>query len=207
MLCLSDTDLVLKLAAMNIATEAFEAFGVERREIRITPELPRYLQFRAPAKHPIETVRRALAFIKGLKLVPDADLDYVERLGSVPDSIQYGERVLLASTARIRADFVIATGDKKCLRALAVAPDCEPIRERLKNRCVCFEQLVLGTVKMRGFEWVNKRAGTGCRCDECTMQAFGNGLGGIDEATCCRWLDGFIEELRGETGSLLVPRF
>lgn len=203
MLCLSDTDLVLKLCAMNIADRAFKVMGVDRSEIRITPELGSYLKHRAPLKHPRDVVARATDFIKGLKLVPSADHDDVAVLSEQPD-IQAGERILFASTAKLRSDFLVATGDKKSLRALAASDNCKHIYDRLKNRCVCFEQFVLATVEDKGFDWVNKRAGLNCRCDECTIHAFANGVGKIDHDGCCVWLHTFIERLRAQTGHLLL---
>lgn len=203
MLCLSDTDLVLKLAALNIANEAFESVGVARNGIRITPEVSQYLRHRAPLKHPRETIERALTFVSGLKLVPEASIDDIETLKAAEHAIQYGERILIASTAAIKADFILATGDKKCLRALASTEECRAIHDRLSNKCVCLEQLVLAAIADKGFKWVNKRVGTNCRCDECLVHAFANGVGNISEADCRKWLDGYIADLRSTTGKLL----
>lgn len=206
MLCLSDTDLILKLACLDILEEAIQTLGVSRTEVRVTPETERFLSKSAFTSHPHDAVRKALKFVKGMREVPDVDLEELVLLDQ--PNIDYGERVLFASTAHLKSDtFYLATGDKRSLRALAAATGCDGIRQRLAGRVACLECLVLLVLDQKGFPWLLKRARAGCACDECMRSAFADGSNRANEVDCRKWLLSYFHKLLSETGALLYfPR-
>lgn len=116
--------------------------------------------------------------------------------------IDAGEAVMFAATAR-RGDFILATGDKVCLRALAGCPECKSIAERMAGRVICLEQVVQRCIGTRGFAAVSGKIIPALDCDQALNAIFGTGLtasaAGVEDG-----LNSYIRELRGATGNLLV---
>jgi hypothetical protein len=211
MLCLSDSDFVVKLAEFDLLEEALGSLGVSRADVRVLPELSHVLKGeRILATHTRDAVERASKFVRGIKVLEKIDPQEQILLHSVkatyrnrPIRIDGGEAILYCATKFLK-DYVVATGDKASLRALASAANCRHIHSRLTGRVLCVEKLLLMLMDKHGFKLVQQRVAPMCSCDDCVRQAFANGKPDMPELDCRTWLDSFIKELQQETSGLLV---
>lgn len=152
MICLADTDVVLKLAACNLLKQSLEVLGVTRQEVYIFRE-EAYFVYRYSPKvldtYPEVARRRALMFINSVHniLVPATSEEqaYMQHAG-----IDAGEQAIFGATREYQ-DFQVITADRKALRALAHADGCGGICARMNGRVVSMEQILLRLIAHIGF--------------------------------------------------------
>ena len=180
MIFLSDNDIIQKLAACDLLTDAWEAFGIAINDVYVLPSAKH--KFGLTKKHDwaekrygIDVLSRMSSFFSQVNEIdfelPAADL---EMLANV-EGIDAGEAVLFAAAAHLQ-DCWLATGDKRSLWFLASEAVCRSIAERLGGRVVCWEQIVLRAVQHFGFEEVEQRVVPGLLCDTRFRAAFGSAL-------------------------------
>ncbi|MGO8671963.1 MAG: hypothetical protein ACLQVD_11430, partial [Capsulimonadaceae bacterium] len=102
-------------------------------------------------------------------------------------------------------EYLVATGDKRSQRALATAPGCESICDRMAGNVICLEQTIVRLIDAIGFETVLERIVPVRECDTAIKAAFGSGLRAENNNVLLS-LSARIKELRAETGSLLIDR-
>ena len=204
MVTLWDTDILLKLSAMDLVQETLQLLRLSKQDIYLLPSTPHYL--RKASKRLIhhygkEGVERAQMLAQQAK---PADLPFneseLELLSSVPD-IDTGEALLYASSHTLQ-EFWLLTGDKRSLIALAESPDCQVIATRLSGRVVCLEQIVIHSLRSYPFEVLLSKIVPARECDTVVKVAFGSG-NQTDLSRATETLDAYISELRAKTGSLL----
>ena len=208
MICLSDNDIIKKLAICDLHAEALKVLETSFGEVFVLNSA-RYVLL-APIKKPeaakaklgIAVFDRLSAFLGSVQVLnvkpsPDEQQIFDDMLG-----IDAGEAVLFSASAHF-SDFVLATSDKKSLRALASSSACQPIRERLNNRVICFEQVILRLVNQIGFDFVRARVVPALDCDTALRAIFGSGLDATEE-NVRRGLASYIADLRKDTEMLLV---
>lgn len=214
---LGDTDLVIKLAELNLLDAAAGISGGRKEDLYLLPEVGRVLRSpgfltRLSDKGLSRTgVSRATDFAaKCSRLQGSVDRnDHVilsrasAHFKGRTIRVDQGEAVLFASSGKL-PDHRIATGDKRSLRTIAMCPACKSVCNKLRGRVVCLEQIVLGIIDRRGFAFVQKRVASGCRCDECIENAFAGGKADVTEEQCRKWLEGYVTELRADTSGLLT---
>lgn len=135
MICLADNDILLKLAACDLLSETLSLLGITQREVYVLPTARHKIRKDKKLSEKYgEGVSRALTSlddVNELSLSPNSDemnlLDGVRRPESGQHLIHPGEQILFASTSFFN-DFLLATGDKVCLRALSQAPSCASLR-------------------------------------------------------------------------------
>lgn len=210
MLCLSDNDLILKLAEFDLLGDAVEVLGVTRKDVLILPRAKRVFPSKVGKTHTRDGVDRAMKFIAGLELVEQVDPQehiILQRAKFIENGIEFkidpGEATLFAAT-KLLDDVLVATGDKKCLRALHACADCAPIISWLEARVICLEQVILRLIDHKGYKWVQSRVGRGVG-DKSMEQAFADGRADWPEVECRKWLDAYVADLKQKTGCLLVP--
>ncbi len=208
MICLSDNDLIRKLAACDLLEEALAALEATRDEVFVLPTA-RYVLLK-PIKKPEQAkVRMGEAVFERLK----AFLESVQTLSAPPPAaeqqllddavgIDAGEAVLFSSTAHF-AEFLVATSDKTSLRALASTPACQPVFQRLQGHVITFEQILVRVIDRIGFESLLAKVVPALHCDTVLRAVFGSGLEAT-EANVRSGLIGYIEHLRRETNGLLI---
>lgn len=201
MLCLSDNDFILKLAEYDLLKEAMHALNISRKDVRILPRAKYVFPTKIGKNHTRDGVDRALKFIDGLSVISDIDREEHIRLSRVV-GIDSGEATLFAATNAI-PDYLIATGDKRCLRAIASSTDCTDIAARIQGRIICLEQMIIRLIRFKNFEWVSQHVGSGVG-DFAMEKAFAGGRIGWKEIDCMAWLNRYVDDLRAETGSLLI---
>jgi hypothetical protein len=213
MLCLSDTDIILKLAEFNLLHEALDVLHCKKKDVRVLPRVREVVSTKI-GKYTRDGVSRAVKWVADIPII--SDIDEQEQillmavlmavripLGQRIVKIDSGEAILLAATKPLGQDFLIATGDKSCIRALAACPTCQAIQQRVEGRIICLEQILIRLLDAHGYAFVQEKVGR-CVGDECVSRAFADGKIGHPESACRGWLDNYVAELRKDSGKLLI---
>lgn len=210
MICFADNDVLLKLAACDLLEEAVFVLGSTRSEVYVLPtakyKIGHDRQKRLQGNYGSGGVARTLEFIETVQEIASASDPEERDLLLAIDGIDAGEEVLFAATRGL--DFyLVATGDKRSLRALALSSSCQPIYERMSGHIVCLEQIIARLIPHLGFEEVRSRVVPAVRsgnCDTSLKSAFGSGLQ-TTEDNVRRSISSRIVSLRSEVGELLIP--
>jgi hypothetical protein len=200
-ICLTDTDIVIKLASCDLLSEFLAAFGVIKQEVYILPELRFKLRDAAlQQQHGRAAITRANQFALSVRIIPAPDPEEQHLLNEV-EGIDSGEQVLFSAT-RLFEDFIVVTGDKYCLPLLATDLGCESIYNRVKGRIVCFEQVILRIIQSAGFNHILRKSYPRFGFDRTLQRIFQAGLqarmADVENA-----LQAEIESLRKNTFDLL----
>lgn len=201
LICLSDHDLILKLAACDLLDDALESLGCARDSVYVLATAPYVVRPKAQ-KLGAQVAARVNEFFTHAKLIdweppPEEMLLFEDKLG-----IDSGEAILFASTA-ILTDFVLATGDKRCVLAMAGDPELAAIVRRVSGRVVCFEQIIQRCIRLRGFEVVSSKVMPARDCDKSLFAIFGTGLVATADSVE-QGLNSYISDLRVKSGALLM---
>ena len=153
MICLADTDIVLKLAACDLLPQTFEVLGVTRQEVYMFREEAYPVYKHSPKvlhTYPETARNRALKFINTVhNILVSGDSEeqaYMQHAG-----IDAGEQAIFGATREYQ-DFQVITADRKALRALAHADGCGGICARMSGRVVSLEQILLRLIQHTGFD-------------------------------------------------------
>jgi hypothetical protein len=187
MIILSDSDVVRKLAYCELLSEFLQYLKCPPNEVWVLPTL-RFQLRKKLAKAP-QALRNFEQFLLKVKNVPQATIDTLERF----DSLDVGERQLLAILCDEPRVSQLVTGDKKALdQVAALTFGDEQLRDRLRETTVlCLESIFLGLMNKRGFDqvrsrvqtkWVNSAASVGDTVDSFVLQAFPASGGSADNA-------------------------
>jgi hypothetical protein len=207
MIFLSDNDIIHKLAACDLLTDAWAALGLNLCDVYVLPTAKHKFGLtktsdNAEKRYGIDILTRIRSFLSEAREidfeVPAADLQLLAKV----DGIDAGEAVLYAAAVQSQ-DYRLATGDKRSLRALASEVICRPIAERLSGRVVCLEQIVRESIQHCGFEHVKLKVLPALSCDTALRAAFGSGVNAAP-TNVLQALDAYIAELRSLPVSLLV---
>lgn len=203
MICLADNDILLKLACCNLLSPLFEALNIPLSEVYHLSTLPYKLADKKLQRNygaGAETLRDFLQQIAPMpfNLIP-ADFEYLNSI----EGIDPGEAVLFSSDVST-PDYLIATGDKRSLKALSAASGGEFIRERLQERILCLEVAMLHVIRHVGFEPVRDAVVPVMECDKSMRSAFGSGP--LSEQTNVEIaLLAYYNELNASTEGMLFP--
>ena len=204
MVSLWDTDILLKLSALDLVQETLQLLQLSEQDVYLLPSATHYLRKadkRLIYRYGKEGVERAQKLAQQAKFVGfHLEKSELELLSSVPD-IDTGEALLYASTYALQ-EFWLLTGDKRSLTALAASPNCQPIAARLSGKVICLEQIVIHSLSSYPFEILRSKIVPARECDTAVKVAFGSG-NQADLSHAIGALDAYIEELRAKTGSLL----
>ena len=146
---------------------------------------------------------RILEFLDDVQEIRDFSAGDVKLLGDVV-GIDPGETILLSATS-IHTDYLLLTGDKRCLRTLATVPECRPIADRVQGKVVCFEQAILRLIAHFGFNHVVGKVVGDLYRDTALRAAFGSGMQ-TSESNAVACLKAYIEELRQLPVDLLAEK-
>jgi hypothetical protein len=199
-----DTDILLKLSALDLVQETLQLLQLSEQDVYLLPSATHYLRKadkRLIYRYGKEGVERAQKLAQQAKFVGfHLEKSELELLSSVPD-IDTGEALLYASTYALR-EFWLLTGDKRSLTALAASPNCQPIAARLSGKVICLEQVVIHSLSSYPFEILLSKIVPARECDTAVKVAFGSG-NQTDLSHAIGALDAYISELRAKTGNLL----
>lgn len=194
---LPDNDVLIKLATFDLVDEAAKALGVNFSETYILPTAKYVFRVKNPAKaankYGAKAASRLADIVRSTKEISWVDHEDVQKFETIA-GIDPGEAVLFSATKE-RDDFLIATGDKRCIKTLVAHPQCTDIVERVAGKVVCFEQVIGRTCGNAGFALVRERVCPALSCDGTIGNAFANGLSTV-EGDAIAYLDGRTQELR-----------
>jgi hypothetical protein len=203
---ISDNDVLRKLACCDLFDEFLQVFGVSVQEIFILNTARHVLGSKKVRQNIDEdSFNRLSAFLNAVQIItaapdPDEQLALTEQ-----PNIDTGEAVLFSVTHQL-TDAFLTTGDKRSLLSLAAAEDdiCRRLCERLAGKVVCFEQIIWKILDHKGFDAVRNKLVAGRESDKVLAVVVGSGLDAT-EAAVREGLTSYINDLRKQTGVLLVP--
>src|SRR5262245_42240035 len=186
------------IAALDLAmTDAYVLptgkykFGVARKRLGI-----------GERRYWAEVFARIRIFLGNAREIDTAGLSGELQLLSAIDGIDAGEAVLFSATAEFD-QYLLATGDKTNLHALALAPVCRPIAQRIRGHVIGLDQIVKRLIQRFGFLFVKNKIVPSRACDTALSAAFGSGWDAT-ESNVLAALDSYINELRSLPINLLT---
>jgi hypothetical protein len=197
-----DNDAILKLVACNLFWETVAAIGATQADLRVLSDAKYVFRKsrKVVQKYPPAIRDSAISIVEGcakIKLQSSQALQDLEIEGIDP-----GERLLIAAT-QDEVSFYLATGDKRCLKALAAAPQLVEIKQRLSGRVICLEQLILKLIEIKGFDEILSRVLPARNYDKALASIFGSGERATRDNVLLA-LSGYIEDLRRENEGFLA---
>jgi hypothetical protein len=198
-----DNDILLKLSCCDLLNETMAVLRLSAADVRVLRTARFVFQRnRQVADRYSEQGRfRAVAFVKSCQTIVEEGGDEFERLQAT-DGIDIGEARLLAATSGL-ANFVLMTGDKRCLQVLAAQAELAEVRQRLQGRVICLEQVILRLIQRSGFDWVKARVVPMMACDTALQACFGSGELAT-ETNVVEALEAYITALRQDAPGLLA---
>lgn len=203
MICLADTDIILKLAVCDLLPQTLEVLDVLPQEVYVfKEEALRVYQYDLDVidQYSEEERKRAVQFVKRVRgLYSEIDPDeqnYMQAAG-----IDTGEQAIFGAT-RDSMEFQVVTADRNALRKLAHAPLCGDICARMRGRVRSLDQIVLLLVQRYGYETIRIQIEPHIAHDIVYEEAFKAGISSEDAATS---LGQRIRNLRAATLGLLAP--
>lgn len=202
-----DNDVLLKLASWNLLEEGVRACGFERAAVRHLPTTRFWLGLagKKNSKHPPEVQERLTEFLAVAKACNDDPAEGDAALPLVND-VDPGDAILFAQAAR-SSGALLATGDKRCIRAVAGAPTYASIVALMAGRVLCLEQVLLRAITNIGFEEVKGRVvgSNQLTLDTAVRAAFGSGME-ADQFNACGSLEGRVRSLAADAGGMLAAQ-
>ncbi len=199
--CFVDNDVILKLVACNLFWEAVGVLGLTSDDLRVRASTKYY--FRSKPKRYPQTVReQAIAVVEQCQLIDDPPINEELQILQQIEGIDPGEGVLIVAT-QPEPSFYLMTGDKRCLEALATAPQLVEVRQRLEGRVVCLEQLILRLIETQEFSKILTLVLPAREYDTALRAVFGSGEKTTRDNVLLG-LRGYIQDLRSKTEGLLV---
>ena len=203
-ICFLDNDIILKLSAFDLLDMAIAALKISPENLRVLEEAQHvFRKNRGVLKQYSEVTRkRAIDFVKSCQTVnPVASPELIV----LNQMLDVGEAMLLAATREV-SPFVFMTGDKRCLRTLAMKVELAEVAERLRGRAICLEQVMLLLIRQQGFETIKQYVLPildGDDCDTSLKACFGSRTQAIEENVVLA-LEGYLTALDKSSIGLLA---
>lgn len=153
MIILSDSDVVRKFAHCELLLEVLQQLKCPPNEVWVLPSLRFQLQKKL-AKTPA-ALQNFEQFLSRVRSIPQARIETLERF----ETLDIGERQLLAVLCDEQRVTQLVTGDKKALmKVAALTFGDEQLKTRLtETTVVCLEALLLELLQKRGFSVLQAR--------------------------------------------------
>ena len=197
-----DNDALLKLTACDLFWDVIALLGVQPTDVKVLASTEFVIRGNKSIKQQYsEAVRtKAISLVKGFSKIPTVQANPFLSL-QVP-GLDLGELTLIHA-AIAEPSFYLATGDKRCLRALVNSPELGTARQKLNGKVVCIEQLIAELIAVKGFETVRQKVVPARDCDTALKVAFGSG-DQAQEDNVLGALEQYIQELRRDCPDLLM---
>jgi hypothetical protein len=198
-----DNDVILKLTTYRMLDEALDCLKIDRSDIRVL-ESARFVfdSQKLRKKHSEETLLFATEFVKKCPKIATQDSEEYRLLEKqIKNDIDPGEATLIAATFQESAS-LLATGDKRCLKALANTECLDFIHKGLQGRVICLEQIICKSIETQGFDWVLERVLPNLDCDKALKSAFGSGSNS-QSGTVLETLNVYIQDLQKTSSGIL----
>jgi hypothetical protein len=198
-----DNDVILKLTTYRMLNQALDCLEIDRSDIRVL-ESARFVfgSKKLQKKYSAETLLSAIEFVKSCATISAQDNDEYRLLEKqAKNDIDPGEATLIAATFHESAS-LLATGDKRCLQALATIESLELIHKKLQGRVICLEQIICKLIETQGFDWVLEKVLPNLDCDKALKSAFGSGSNSQYD-TVLETLNSYIQDLQTTSSGIL----
>lgn len=176
---LIDNDILLKLLAFDLFDEAILSLNLSSTSLRVLSTARFVFQQKRQQQRTYndQIWQQALLLTEQCQSIPEPPpeslLDYLAELQQLEpfrNSIDEGETELILAT-RYTPDFILLSGDKRCLSALPQIPT--EIYSRLAGRVVCLELLLLELMEQLGYETLRSRIQPALQYDKTAKVCFG----------------------------------
>jgi hypothetical protein len=164
-----DNDIILKLVACQLLDDAITALNLTKSDLRVLPTARFVFKGKRDqgSQYPDCVWAEAIEFVESCATAnyhffEKDSLDELQQLAQFKDDIQEGEAALIVAT-RLEPDFLLLSGDKRCIKALASIP--QPIYRRLCGQVICLEQLILKLLYILEFESLQSKVLPMAECD------------------------------------------
>ncbi len=118
MICLADNDILLKLASCDLLASFFTALDTPYENIHFIPSLKHMLEKRKRLREQYGIgVNRLIDFLQNISPIPYPTRNDDQALLNDIGGIDSGELILFSRDIPA-SDYIIATGDKRCLISL-----------------------------------------------------------------------------------------
>jgi hypothetical protein len=198
-----DNDVILKLTTYRILNEALDCLEIDRSDIRVLASA-RFVfgSKKLQKKYSEEILLSAIEFVESCATISAQDNDEYRLLEKqAKNDIDPGEATLIAATFHESAS-LLATGDKRCLKALFSIESLELIHKKLQGRVICLEQIICKLIETQGFDWVLERVLPNLDCDKALKSAFGSGSNS-QSGTVLETLNSYIQDLQKTSSGIL----
>lgn len=204
-----DNDVLEKLASWDLLDDGVRACGFGLDSVRVLPSLKFRLGLagkkKGRPKYPEDILARLQSFLTAVGECTEAPPTDDDALVNV-SNLDAGEAILFVQAASTDGA-ILLTGDKRSIQAVATAPECAEIANRLAGRVLCLEQVVLRIVDTLGFETVKLRIvnSSALELDTAIHAAFGSRMQAM-EHNACGGLERRVQTLADTTGNLLASQ-
>lgn len=205
MIILADNDIVLKLFALDLFDEGLALFECDRRQVRVLSSAEPYVRRKTALLESIYgsvAIKRAREFLETATETRVGALEESNLLRNTP-GVGDGEAILIGATAKY-SDFVFLTDDTRALISLHQSNACRGIVRRIRGRVYCLPQIVLGLIRLHGWDQMKARLLPNIPFDERLRKTFTDAERLTEQALLGR-LRTCIDNLRSRTGHLLGP--
>jgi hypothetical protein len=207
-ICLVDSDIIYKLPMCNLLDDTLTALDSARTDVYVLPtakykfSVARRRPDTGEQRYGAEVFARIRDFLASVREIDVAGPSEELQLLASIDGIDAGEAILFSATAEFD-QYLLAIGDKTSLRALALAPVCLPIAQRIRGHVICLEQIVKRLIQHFGFLYAKNKIVPARACDTALSAAFGSGWDATERNVLAA-LDSYINELRSLPIDLLT---
>ena len=203
--CFLDNDITYKLVAFQLFDEAIATLQIDKNSLQVLPTAKFFFQRKQKKKGatPDEFLAAVIELVSSCDaVIADVDDAVTEELNQLRqvEGIDEGEAALIVAT-RSQTDFLLLSGDKRCMRGLARIP--EQIYKRLCGRVICLEQIILKLIEVKGFVFVRDRVLPMVSCDKSLQICFGVSSSATEENVIVG-LNSYINDIRQQAPDLLA---
>ncbi len=202
--CFLDNDIILKLVACNLFSEAIGSLNIDESDLRVLGTAQFVFKKGRLAQDYSEDIRNyAVAIAQKCLKVKQEDIDI--KIISDLEKIKFidpGESLLTAATFN-EESFYLTTGDKRYVTALGTATEIDYIKAKLTGRVICFEQVIRRIIYRQGFDYTLAKVLPGRQYDKALKAIFGSGEKSTEENVMMT-LEGYIRDLREKADGLLI---
>lgn len=199
--CFVDNNIILQLAACNLFEESLNVLSISWNDLRVlSTAVPVFRGKKISKQYSQETIQKAIHIAQRCQKVSIQLCQEYELLLKI-NGLDPGEVSLITATA-IEPSFLLTTGDKRCLEALAIDFRIRSTHQRLSGRVICLEQIFLKLTSSLGTDLVQQRVLSASGCEKAIRLSFGWSIP-ADEASILEGLNSYINDLQKKSQGLL----
>lgn len=200
---LVDSDVFILFAAAGVMDRVARLLDFDATDVRRLEPLSHQLEHSKKFREKYPDKIRAAALAETKRIQPltdhpknDATLQRLTSCGNI--DIHGGEAFLFATLAE-QPTWLLTTGDRKSLIALATDLKVRPVRTAVAGRVICLETALRVLVLNDGVEAVGKAFRHVRECNK-SLSVFFSDINCKNQDSCLEGLDSYIRELNRQVG-------